>query len=211
MGRNDIRKRDRKLGPIQRAVNDYLASTGNLNRGTAVLCIELWPQVVGTWYARKTQVIGIRDGQLQVLCDTAACAQQLQMDADEILRRLNDRVDGDVIKKLRASTAGRWKSSPALRPKPEESPTITAEDLQDVELTDQEIAECEQAAAGIENDDIRQRFLETLKTEMKRRRVKLQRGQRECPICGGLFPGIEEYCPVCRANIGDGSMRANTR
>lgn len=211
MSRNDIRKRDRKLGPIQRAVNDYLAATGNLNRGTAVLCIELWPQVVGAWYSRKTQIIGIRDGELQVLCDTASCAQQLQMDQDEIIRRLNDRLDGDVIKSLRASTAGRWKRNPLLGVEPNETPTITDEDIEDVELTDEEKQFCQEVASQIQNPDIREGYLQTLVTQMKRRRVKLQRGYRECPICGGLFAGIEEYCPVCRANIGDGPMRTETR
>ncbi|MFP3904143.1 MAG: DUF721 domain-containing protein, partial [Armatimonadota bacterium] len=138
MNNRDLRKRDRKLGPMQRALNDYLAATGNLSRGAAVLCIELWPQIVGPWYSRKTQVIRVSDGELQVLCDSAATAQQLQLDKTEIIERLNERLDGNVIKDLRASTAGRWKSNPLLQVNPPERPQFSDEDIERVKLTDNE-------------------------------------------------------------------------
>lgn len=207
MSNNNLRKRDKKLGPMQRALNDYLAATGNLSKGVAMLCIELWPQIVGPWYSRKTQVIRVSDKELQILCDSAATAQQLQLDKTQIIKRLNERLDGNVIKDLRASTAGRWKNNPLLPVNPPDHPHLTDEDLESVELTPEEEDFCENAASAIEDDEIRERFLQSVSAEMKRRRLKIQRGHRECPICGGLFAGMDEYCPVCRANISDGSAQ----
>jgi len=203
----DLGKRDGKLGPLQRALNDYLASTGNLQRGTSTLCIELWPQVVGPWYARKTQILGIENGEARVLCDAPATAQQLQMDQDEIISRLNERLDGRFVKSIRASSAGRAAGLIAAQLKRPMQTVIEDAEMQQVALSEEEVAFCEAAASEIADEKLRRSFLKALTNDLKRRRLKQQRGYRNCTICGMLHNEIGPYCIACATAVGSGAAQ----
>jgi len=203
----NLGNRDGKLGPLQRALNDYLASTGNLQRGTSRLCIELWPQVVGPWYARKTQILGVEDGEARVLCDAPATAQQLQMDQAEIVSRLNERLDGSFVKSIRASSAGRAAGLIAAQLKRPMQVAISEAELEEVVLGEEEMAFCRAVAGEITDEKLRQRFLRAVANDLKRRRLKQQRGYRSCTICGALHNEIGPYCSACATAVGSGAAK----
>lgn len=192
-----MRSRDGKLGPLQRAVNDLLAATGNLQRGTSTLCIELWPQIVGPWYAAKTQILGIEDGQVRVLCDAPTTAQQLQLDQALIIERLNDRLGGQFVKAIRACSVGFAATRAAARLKRPPKPTISHADLEQVELTDQECERCQAAGQTIADPKLRANFVRAMQNEIKRRRVKFQRGWRQCEACGAMHNRVGPLCLAC--------------
>ncbi len=197
--------RDGKMGPLQRALNDYLAATGNLQRSTSTLCIELWPQIVGPWYARKTQILSVENAEARVLCESPAVAQQLQADQQEIIGRLNDRLRGTFIRSLRASTVGRSASRVADRLRRPPRIAISDDELAQVTLTDEETAFCHNAARDIADEKLRQCFLKTLTNELKRRRLLQQRGYRTCTICAALHNEIGPYCIACATAVGSGA------
>ncbi len=199
--------RDGKMGPLQRAINDYLAATGNLQRGASTLCVEVWPQVVGPWYGRKTQIVGIADGEARVLCDTPATAQQLQMDSEQVIGRLNERLGGEFIKRLRASSAGltvRRLAEELHRP---DEIAIEQSAVEEIELSEEETAFCTRAAAEIADEKLRESFLGLLRNELKRRHVKRQLGYRECEVCGALHNERGPYCIACATAVGTGAAR----
>ena len=197
-----MRSRDGKLGPLQRAVNDFLAASGNLSRGTSMLCIELWPQIVGPWYASKTQVVAIEDGQLRVLCDAPTTAQQLQLDQTIIIERLNARLDGRFVKSLRACSVGFTRSRAAAQLKRTPRPTISDADLNQVELTAEEQERCRAAGKSIPDPGIRASFIAAMENDLKRRRIKHQRGWRECEQCGAMHNRIGPLCLGCALDAG---------
>jgi len=199
--------RDGKMGPLQRAVNDYLAGTGNIQRGTSTLCVEVWPQVVGPWYGRKTQILGVDNGEAKVLCDTPATAQQLQMDSEKVIARLNERLGGEFIKRLRASSAGLTLSGLAAELRRPDETAIGQSAIDEVELSEEESAFCTRAAAEIADEKLRESFLGLLRNELKRRYVKRQRGWRECDVCGALHNERGPYCIACATAMGTGSAR----
>ncbi len=203
----NLGNRDGKLGPLQRALNDYLAATGNLQRGTSTLCIELWPQVVGPWYARKTQILGIDNGEARVLCDAPSTAQQLQMDQAEIISRLNERLGGKFVKSIRASSAGRAAGRISAQLKRPMQVVIEDAELQQVVLSEQEVAFCEAVTSEIADEKLRQSFLNVLTNDLKRRCLKQQRGYRNCTICGGLHNEIGPYCIACATAVGSGAAQ----
>lgn len=195
------------MGPLQRAVNDYLAATGNLQRGTSTLCIEVWPQVVGPWYGRKTQIVGVEDGEARVLCDTPATAQQLQMDSEKIIGRLNERLGGSFIKRLRASSAGLTVSRLAAELRRPDEIAIEQSAVDEAELSEEETAFCARAATEIADEKLRESFLALLHNELKRRHVKRQRGYRECELCGALHNERGPHCIACGTAAGTGAAR----
>lgn len=194
---SDRRRRDRRMGPIKRAVNDYLAATGNLRRGASVACVEVWPQVVGPWYAAKTHLLGVENAEARVLCDSPATAQQLQMDAPQVVSLLNERLGAKLVNTIRASSAGPVADRLAaeLRRRPE--PQIGPEDVDAVELSEQDEERCRVAAAEITDEAVRESFRRAMRTYLKQQAVKRIRGYRPCAICGALHNEMGPHCSAC--------------
>ena len=200
----DRRRRDRRMGPVKRAVNDYLAATGNLKRGASVACIEVWPQVVGPWYASKTYLVGVENAEARVLCDSPATAQQLQMDSAQIVALLNERLGARFINSIRASSAGPVGDRIAAELRRRPQPQIDPEDVEAAELSQDDEQACRRAAAGIADADVREAFMRAMKTGLKHRAVKRVRGFRPCTLCGTLHNEFGPYCISC-------GMAFNTR
>ena len=194
---SDRRRRDRRMGPIKRAVNDYLAATGNLKRGASVACIEVWPQVVGPWYASKTHLLGVENAEARVLCDSPATAQQLQMDSPKVIALLNERLGAKLVNSIRASSAGPItdRITAELRRRPE--PQIGPEDIDAAELSDEDEQACRRAASEIADEAVREGFLRTMRTYLKQQTVKRARGFRTCALCGALHNEMGPHCSAC--------------
>jgi len=188
---SDRRRRDRRMGPIKRAVNDYLAATGNLKRGASVACIEVWPQVVGPWYASKTHLLGVENAEARVLCDSPATAQQLQMDSPKVIALLNERLGAKLVNSIRASSAG--PITDRIRPEPQ----IAPEDIDCAELSDDDEQMCRRAASEIADEAVREGFLRAMRTYLKQQTVKRARGYRTCALCGALHNEMGPHCSAC--------------
>ena len=60
-----------------------------------------WPQAVGPLIAAQAQPTAERRGVLTVSCSASVWAQELDLMAPDILERLNDRLDGAEVTRLR--------------------------------------------------------------------------------------------------------------
>ncbi len=193
------------MGSLHQAINDYLADSGNLRQATSVLCIEVWPQIVGDWYARNTHILGVENAEVRVLCDSPSTAQQLSLDQKEIITRLNTRLGGHFVNCIRASSAGPVAGQLAARLRRPEPMVITDEELDQVELTAGEKRFCEGSTCDIDDDEIRQSFLRMVTRELKRGHVKHQRGYRICTLCGAQHNEIGPYCAACGMELSQAS------
>lgn len=204
---SDRKRRDRRMGPIKRAVNDYLAATGNLKRGASVACIEVWPQVVGPWYAAKTYLLGVENAEARVLCDAPTTAQQLQMDSQKIIALLNERLGARLVNSIRASSAGPIADRIAaeLRRRPE--PQIGPDDVEAAELSEADEDTCRRAAAEIRDDAVREAFARAMTTYLKQQTVKRARGYRPCTRCGALHNEMGTHCSACATAINQRGAR----
>jgi predicted nucleic acid-binding Zn ribbon protein len=60
-----------------------------------------WPETVGPLIAAQAQPSAERRGVLTVSCSASVWAQELDLMAPDILERLNDRLDGAEVTRLR--------------------------------------------------------------------------------------------------------------
>jgi len=184
---NDAGRQDRTT-PLGEALQQYL----NSQRAFEVTCEHvipaIWPEVVGQWYAVHTRVVRVWEGIVEVQCDSAARAQQLQLDSPEIIRRLNQRLGMDYVRQIRPGTAQR---PTGLRPAAVKShtrpPIPTEEELEAIELSEHEEKMIAEQAEKIADEAAREAYVRAARTHLKLRRWKLARGWRECPNCGELY------------------------
>ncbi len=66
----------------------------------------VWPQVVGEYVAARAKPSKVTNGVLTVRCSEAVVADTLTLESQDVLRRLNERLSGDPITRIRCVTTG---------------------------------------------------------------------------------------------------------
>jgi len=189
-----------ELGP---ALSQVLAEGGQLERGKSGLAAEIWPQIVGPWYARRSCVIALKKKELQVYCDSPAVAQQLQADQETITSRLNERLGGNYVTSLRPSSVGPRQQRDAIRTQIALEPDGPDEaELTQVALPPEELQAIRERAAQLDSDELRESFIRAAEHWWRLEEWKRRRGYRQCPECGRRHDELTDVCYACRVMRG---------
>ncbi len=178
-------------------LEELLARTESRTRVKEKLAALVWADVVGDFYAARTQVTRVHHGIMYVGCHSPALAHQLSLDASEIIRRLNRELAGSYIKEIRPATGYRARSDadPTVPPRRRTRPSRN--ELESIVLTSAEVARIDAEAAPIGDETLREHFR---KTAITNRRLQLWReaqGHRPCRACGWILPPELERCAMC--------------
>ena len=65
---------------------------------------RVWPEAVGELVAAQAEPTGERDGVLVVTCSSAVWAQELDLMAPDLVRRLNASLEGGSVRALRCQS-----------------------------------------------------------------------------------------------------------
>lgn len=192
---------DRRSGEPVRAgsaIDALLASRGLLEASREGLCVFVWREVAGEWYARHTYVTSVRDGVVNVRCDSAPRAQQLQLDAPAIIARLNERLGEGYVREIRPSSGGigaRRDLAAAEEPAVPEWPTD--EELAKIPV-DPEVARDILERVSDLDTTVRHRLEELMLLQARLRVWQREHGWRECASCGAMHQRADEHCLICR-------------
>ena len=75
---------------------------------------------------------------------------------------------------------------------------IPAEPVQEeIILTPEEIAECEEKVSAVNDENLRQTLLETMLSYVKSQKRKVKNGWHKCKLCNVLCPPKENICNIC--------------
>ncbi len=186
----------RKETALSDAIDKFLKSEGLLEVSREKLCPLIWAEVVGTWYGNFTRVTRVRDGIVYIRCDSAPRANQLQLDAPQIVKNLNERLGGNYIQELRPSSTGT--ASTTLSVAANQQPDApTDEQLQAIELEPDAINHIRDTANEVDDEDLREQLQRVLVTQARLRIWQAQHGYTRCAKCGGYYPGKRETCIAC--------------
>ncbi|HEX9482260.1 MAG TPA: DUF721 domain-containing protein [Solirubrobacteraceae bacterium] len=89
-----------------RAIADALSSlTPSLAPATALARVqEVWPSAAGSAIAAAARPVAEHDGVLEVVCEAAVWAAELDLLAGEIVPRINARLGAETVRELRCRT-----------------------------------------------------------------------------------------------------------
>lgn len=190
-------RRSGNLSPLSVALEELLARREARVRAKERLAPLVWPEVVGSFYAERTEVTHVEQGVVHVWCNSPALAHQLTTDAEEIIRRLNAALAGDYVKELRASTTRRRRKGSVGEVGIPRPPSPTRGEIERTELTEQEIAAIEREATRISDKTLRERFRAAAMAHQQARKWRLKRGYVPCHRCGWLSPPPLKHCTKC--------------
>ncbi len=158
----------------------------------------VWDEVVGLRIAEATEVLGINQGVLRVSARSASWAHELTFHRDEILRRLNRRLDAPpgapIVRDIRFVNRG------ISRPKT--IPTEPELPIESFTVSETELAAIDDSVSSVTDSGLRERMREARIRDRKMHYWRLAHGWISCPRCGDLNPpwggGHLGECPRCR-------------
>jgi predicted nucleic acid-binding Zn ribbon protein len=94
----------RRLAP--RPLSAALAPlVGSLTPATPLACIQqLWPEAAGPAIAAAARPLSLHDGVLEVACEAAVWAQELELVGGVLIERLNAALAEPLVRELRCRT-----------------------------------------------------------------------------------------------------------
>lgn len=177
------------------------------------LCVEVihdWAKIVDADIADKVKPVKIEHGILFVDVNNSAFKDQLKFYAEDIIDAVNVYVEENVdavdknfaqnneplVKEIKIAKAFQVADMPRKEqlPAQDEQPKLT---IEQITLTDEETKQCEERAAKISDEELRQIVLDTLLSQARVQKFRLLNGWHKCETCSVLCPPEEIFCEVC--------------
>lgn len=186
-----------RITELSHALKTFMKSAGLLDESREAMCMVAWPRVAGEWYARHTHVVSLRGRTLYVRCDSAPRAQQMQLDAPDIIRRINEALGEELVDEIRPSSAlvGRGVADPM--PARSESPEAPSpEELDAIRVPPERIQEILELVSDVEGE-MRERLERLLLAQAKLEIWRSEHGFVQCPGCGAWHLESPDWCLSC--------------
>ena len=192
----------RGLAPAAGAVEGFFKSQELASALRPHMAKARWAKLVGPQVAKVTQVEVARNGILFVRVEAGAWANEIMWLKDDILRRLNLELGGQVLKEIHFTAGSLEKIEPEAQP-------ITAPtdaELAKIALSKAAVARIEANLAAIADDALRGRIRGIMLRAARTEEWKRRQGWQVCGRCGALSeplptPDPAPLCTVCRAVV----------
>ncbi len=142
-------------------------------------------------FADKIFPVKIQGETLIVDSNDSAAKDTLKFGAPNLVKLINEKISPGLPI---ISTIKFGKSFGSAPPLPKKIP---APNVEEIELTPEEIAECEKKVAATVDENRRRFLLEFFLSYAKSEKRKLQGGWHKCKLCNVLCPPKEILCNVC--------------
>jgi hypothetical protein len=146
--------------PVRRLLEGILKDRGMAGKLKEFRTWIVWEKAVGPQIAKNARPLRIRDGILELRVVHPVWMQQLQMLKPQILKKLNERLEGAQIRDLYFRRGKIAEQVPAEAPSP-------ANQWRQVELSDDEQQQIERSLQGLNDPELR-RHLRQLYTRQRK-------------------------------------------
>ena len=155
-----------------------------------------WKEIAGS-LARDIFPIKIVGDTIILYAETSVAKDNMKFLAQEIIDKANEVVGfGEEIFK-HIDFAKSFEQRKILQKK-KNTPQQKNIPVEEIELTDEEIFDCEKKVVEFKNPEIKKITLEQLINHKKAEKFKLQHGWHKCEICGILCTPEENICGFCK-------------
>lgn len=188
----------RDLEPVQTAMWKALTKLGVAQPLRERQVLIRWEQIVGTQIANAARPLRWDNQMLWIAVKSHTWAQELQLQAEEILSRLNEEAGKKIFTSLRFVTRTRLPDKPTWG-QPESEDSTEAYDYQ-VEVAEEDKQAVAARLSRVEDDRLRAALQRAMETQWGADRWRKQHGWQACERCGALHNEPETLCFLCRAD-----------
>ena len=185
--------------------------------GEKILCLSVcqnWEKIAGE-LSKKISPIKIQNKTLFISAENPAVKDNVKFLAKDFVEKINEVVGhGEkIVEKISFGKNFEVQKKIPQKISVEEvhdEKIFSAENLEKIILTDEEIFDCEKKSAAVNDENFRQEVKEIFIARKKLEKLKIQNGWHKCKICGELCKPSENLCDFCKINERD-KMRARIR
>ena len=155
-----------------------------------------WKEIAGS-IAKDIFPIKIVGDTIILYAETSVAKDNMKFLAQEIIDKANEVVGlgEEIFKHIDFAKSFERKK---ILPKKKIAPPQKKFSVEEIELTDEEISDCEKKVGEFKNPEIKKITLEQLINHKKLQKLKLQYGWHKCEICGILCAPEENICGICK-------------
>lgn len=141
--------------------------------------------------AGKISPVKIQGETLIVTSTDGAVLDALKFGAEKFIKLINDTISPGlpIISEIKFGKG--FDAPPVIAPIPEKISEV------EIELTPEEIADCEKSVAAVADENLKATLLETVLSRAKSQKRKIKSGWHKCKFCNLLCPPNEILCNVC--------------
>lgn len=166
-----------------------------------------WADIVGPVIAKQVEPMGIRGGVLYLYGPNPVMNHEVRMMETQILEKLNAAAKRKMLRSLyigrrweHPDTEGREQiHREMVEERRAEEPENLAKEVQQMNLTEEELEKARQVASRMEDEDLRVRIQLLYQRQEQLEKVRRLHGWKPCKDCGMLCDPEEHggLCPAC--------------
>lgn len=145
----------------------------------------MWSDIVGKNLSKKTYPIFLKDKVLHIGVESSAWLQQLQLLKNNIIKNINDYLEGVYVEKLVLKVV-KDKNKEIEK---EEIEIINQIDIDNIVLSKDDIYNIKKSISKIENYEIKKKIFYIMMKNRKREIYLIEKGYKKCKQCNTLFLG----------------------
>lgn len=152
--------------------------------------INTWPRVIGEEIKEHTEAKYFDRGTLFVNVDNSSWAHQLLFMKQNLINKINEKLKEELLHEIRFKVGH----------VADENHDFFAQSESQVKkeaLTEEEKYDLEQTVNCIDDDNLRNKFLNLLKESKKINKWRKKNDWHECPKCEVLIPEFKDKCSIC--------------
>lgn len=158
-----------------------------------------WSSLVGERIAEKIKPALIEHKILFVRVEDATWRTEFQFKKADILKKINDAAECNLLDDIRINNRLEIPAPPKIdEPQFLTPDEIVAQDLPNITLTEEEIAEVERNSTPIQNEKLRAVMFDTSLARARLHKCRLKHGWHHCAKCELLVPPTEVLCDGCQ-------------
>lgn len=150
-----------------------------------------WHEIFKT-LADKISPVKIQGETLIVTSNDSAVKDTLKFSAENFVKLINDKISPDlpIISEIKFDKI-------YDAPPPVVTPISIPIPKIEIELTPEEIANCEEQVSAVADENLKKILLETILSHAKAQKRKLKSGWHKCQLCNLLCPPKKILCSIC--------------
>lgn len=158
-----------------------------------------WQALVGEKIAEQIKPALIEHKILYVRVDSATWRSEFQFKKPTVLQKINDAAECNLLDDIQINNRLEIPKPPkSAEPQLQSPEEIVAQDLPNITLTEEEIAEVERNASPAQNEKLRALMLDTSMARARLQKCRRKHGWHKCARCELLVPPADVLCDGCQ-------------
>ena len=181
------------ISSLKQALNSRLKTLKVNHRLKEMKALAAWEEVAGSRIADQTRATRLINGRLYVSVSSSVWAHQLTFFRGDYIKNINEKLGESLVKDIFFQVGNIDRKEELQHREEHDQP-----EYRYVILSKEEEKEIQNTVSMITDERLQRALHSLMVQDKKAKKMKIEEGWKECPICRTYCPPSQEYCPYCQ-------------